>query len=42
MTTTTLEKPRCPKCGSTDIRTLRRTSTSYCRVCGKEWPGEEA
>ena len=27
----------CHRCGSKEVRYLRRTHTIYCRVCGTEW-----
>jgi len=30
----------CHKCGSKEVRVLRRTSTIYCRVCNFEWPAK--
>jgi len=31
-------KQHCTRCGSKEVRYLRRTKTIYCRVCGAEWP----
>ena len=28
----------CHRCGSKEVRYLRRTNSIYCRRCGFEWP----
>ena len=28
----------CARCGSKEVRYLRKSNTVYCRRCGHEWP----
>ena len=34
-------KIRCPRCGSSEIRTSKGTNISWCRRCGHEAPRKE-
>ena len=34
-------KPKCPDCGSTEIRYRITTNDYWCRKCGCQWAKEE-
>lgn len=31
------EKPKCPGCGSSEIRYRKSDNSFWCRVCGHKW-----
>ncbi len=36
------QKPKCPKCNSSQTLYRQRDQKHWCRVCGHEWPKRDS